>query len=69
MNYTDIQQRDKYIKLYKNFREELDEEERNRRSDDFFYLRENPVRSLDYVEHNCKKLVNQIEELRNEKDN
>lgn len=38
----------------------ITEEERDRWDNDFFYLKTNPVRSLDYVEYNCKKLVNQI---------
>lgn len=42
----------------------ITEEEWYRRNDDFYYLTENPVRSLDYVEQNCKKLVDQIEEVK-----
>ena len=41
----------------------ITEEELDRRNNEFFYLRGNPVRSLDYVEYNCKKLVDQIEEV------
>ena len=38
----------------------ITEEEWYRRNDDFYYLIEYPVCSLDYVEQNCKKLVDQI---------
>lgn len=35
----------------------------------FEYLSENPVRSLEYVENECKKIVDQLEEKSNEKKN
>lgn len=45
----------------------ITEEERDEFSNDFFYLWANPVRPLDYVEYNCKKLVNQIMRKKNDK--